>query len=100
MRSSRRAMGGQAAYCDKTDAVLRDWKALLADLGAEAAGGTTRVRARYVRCADSFTGRYAEAQRKLEALRDAPGVTWASERPQLEQKIDELRALIDRARIL
>ena len=100
MRSSRRAMGGQAAYCDKADAVLRDWKALLADMGAEAGGGTTRVRARYIRCVESFAGRHAEAERKQEALRDAPGVTWARERPQLEQTLDDLRALIDRARIL
>jgi hypothetical protein len=32
-------------------------------------------------------------------VRDAPGVTWDRERPQLEQTIDDLRALVDHARI-
>lgn len=95
---SRQALRG-AAYCDQVDAMLRDWDALLADLGAEAAGQTTRVRARYVRCADTFTRRHEEAQRKLDSLRRAEHGEWERARPELERSMEDLRRLVERARI-
>jgi hypothetical protein len=86
-------MGGRRAYCERMDASLRDWSALFEALRAEAGGQTTRARARYLQCAKSFAPQRADAERKLAALRSA-GDDWMRIKPELEQTMGQLRAVV------
>lgn len=99
MRTSRGAMGGRRAYCERMDAALRDWDALLQALRDEAAGSTTRVRARYTRAAAAFEPRRDEAARALDALRSADDGDWQRMKPELERSMGDLRVVIERSGI-
>ena len=46
MRGSSSAAPGRQSYYDRMRAVLCDWDALFAELGAQVAGQTTRARTR------------------------------------------------------
>ena len=94
MRRSPRAMGGQRAYCRRMEGVLRDWETLFSELQADAAGGTTRVRAGALRTAADFARRQAEAAGQLAALGAAPSAAWPAGRPAIEKTFDELRRFV------
>ena len=93
-------MGGRDAYCRRVEEKLRDWDDLFDELRDEAAGQTTRVRSRYARCAESFRPRHEEAQRRLESLQNAREREWRQLKPELEASVDELRRVVERAKIV
>ena len=80
-------------------AVLRDWDALFAELGAQVSGRTTRVRAYYARAAARFRPRWQRAEQELAELRDAPVGDRQRRAPELERTIAELRELVASARL-
>jgi hypothetical protein len=94
MRRRPRAMGGQRAYCRRLEGVLRDWEALFSELQADAAGGTTRVRASALSNAADFARRRAEAAGQLAKLGAALPTVWAADRPAVERTFDELRRFV------
>ena len=93
-------MGGRVAYCRRVEETLRDWDTLFAELRQETAGQTTRVRTRYARCAETFRPQHEEAQRQLASMRDAPDGEWRQRRPELDASVDELRRVVERAKIV
>ena len=94
MRGSSSAAPRRRSYAERVRAVLRDWDALFAELGAEIAGRKTRVRASYARSAARFGPRRQQAERELAALRDAPGGDRHRQAPELEQTMAELREIV------
>ncbi len=100
MRHGPGAMAGQRAYCRRMEGVLRDWETLFSELRDEAAGGTTRVRDSYVRCADDFAHRRAVAAGQLAELGAAPAALWASGRPAVERTFDELRRFVSETKLI
>jgi hypothetical protein len=80
-------------------AVLRDWDALFAEIGAQVGGRTTRVRAYYARTAARFGPRWQQAERELAELRDTRGGDRRRRTPKLERTISELRELVANARL-
>lgn len=92
-------MGGRVAYCRRVEETLRDWDALFAELREEAAGQTTRVRSRYKRCAEAFQPHHDEARRQLDSVVKAPAAAWRQLKPGLDASVEELREIVDRAKI-
>ena len=70
MRGSSSA-APRRSYYDRMRAVLRDWDALFAELGAQVAGQTTRVRTYYARTAEHWLARYLTHRDEVEAKFDA-----------------------------
>lgn len=93
-------MGGRVAYCRRVEETLRDWDALFDELRDEAAGQTTRVRSRYRRCAETFRPRHDEARQRLDSLVNAPKDEWRQLKPGLDASVDELRQIVERAKIV
>ena len=93
-------MGGRVAYCQRVEEKLRDWDDLFDELRDEAAGQTTRVRSRYARCAESFRPRHEEAQQRLASMLEAPDGQWRQLKPDLDASVDELRRVVERAKIV
>ena len=79
--------------------MLRDWDALFDELGAQAAGGSTRVRAVYARTAARFRPRWQTAERVLAELRDAPSGDRRRRTPELWRTIAALREIVDPTQI-
>ena len=98
MRGSSSA-APRRSYYDRMRAVLRDWDALFAELGAQVAGQTTRVRTYYARTAEQVRPRLEQAERDLAELRDAPVGAWRRRTPELERQFAELRDLVATARV-
>jgi hypothetical protein len=87
-------MGSRKAYCRRMENLLRDWETLFIELGADAAGGTTRVRTNYVRSVDAFTRRRSEAEGQLAALQAAPAAEWSERKPAVDRTFDDLRRFV------
>ena len=99
MRHGRGAMGGRKAYCRRMEGLLRDWEILFSELRADAAGGTTRVRANYVRSVDAFTRRQSEAAGQLAVLEAAPAAHWSDHKSAVDRTFDELRRFVVEANL-
>lgn len=78
---------------ERMQAVLRDWDALFAEMGAQVSGRTTRVRAYYARAAARFRPRWQRAELELDELRKAPVGDRLRRAPELERTLAELREL-------
>src|SRR5688572_10757535 len=95
-----RGRGGRSSrqgYCDRMEALLRDWDALFAELGAEVGAYTTRVRAHYASSATAFSARRRDAERELAELRAAPQADWDQRKPELERALGGLQGVVARA---
>jgi hypothetical protein len=79
--------------------LLRDWDALFDELGVQAAGGSTRVRAMYARTAARFRPRWQTAERVLAELRDAPSGDRRRRTPELQRTFAALRDIVDPTQI-
>ena len=79
--------------------LLRDWDALFDELGAQAAGGSTRVRAMYARTAARFRPHWQTAERVLAELRDAPSCDRRRRTPELRRSIAALREIVEPTQI-
>jgi hypothetical protein len=99
MRQRRGAMGGRKAYCHRMEGLLRDWETLFSELRADAAGGTTRVRANYVGSVDAFARRRSEAEGQLAVLEAAPPAQWIDHKPAVDRTFDELRRFVVDAKL-
>ena len=96
--SSSGAPRARSSY-ERMRAVLRDWDALFAELGAQVSGGTTRVRTYYARTAARFHPRWQRAEQELAELRDASVGDRQRRAPELERTIAELRVLVASVRL-
>lgn len=94
MRGSSSAAPRRRSYPEQVGAILRDWDALFAELGAQIAGRKTRVRAIYARTAARFRPRRQQAERELAALREEPGADRTRRAPELERTMAELRDIV------
>lgn len=90
----RGGRSGRQGYCDRVEALLRDWDALFAELGTEVGGHTTRARADYASCATSFEARRQDVAHELAELRAAPVADWGRRKPELERTLGGLRGVI------
>src|SRR3954470_17249715 len=99
MRGSSSAAPRPRSSYERMRAVLRDWDALFAELGAQVSGRTTRVRAYYARTAARFHPRWQRAEQELAEFRDAPGGDRRHRGPQLERTMAELRDLVASVRL-
>jgi hypothetical protein len=99
MRASSSAAPKPRSTYERMHAVLRDWDALFAELGAQVSGRTTRARAYYARTAARFHPRWRRAEQELAELRDAPVGDWQRRGPQLERTLAELRELASSVRL-
>jgi hypothetical protein len=90
----RGGRSGRRAYCDRIEALLRDWDALFAEMGAEVGAYTTRVRAHYASCVTSFAARREDAAHELAALRATPEADWIRRKPELERTLGGLRGVV------
>jgi hypothetical protein len=99
MRGSSSGAPRRRSTYDRMRAMLRDWDALFAEMGAQVAGRTTRVRATFARSAARFTPRWHEAERELAAFHDAPVADQRRRTPELERTMAELRDLVAAARV-
>jgi len=99
MRGSSSGAPRRSSTYDRMHAMLRDWDALFAELGAQVAGRTTRVRSTFARTAVRFRPRWLEAERELDAFRHAPVGDRRRRAPQLERTMAELRDLVAAARV-
>ena len=97
MRGSSSGAPKRHSTYERMRGLLRDWDALFAELGAQVAGHTTQVRATFARTAARFGPRWLEAERELDAFREAPGDR-RRRAPQLERTMAELRDLVAAAR--
>jgi len=93
MRGSSSAAPKRRSSYERMRAVLGDWDALFAELGAQVSGRTTRVRAYYARTAARFRPRWQRVEQELAELRDAPIGDRQRRAPELERAIAELREL-------
>jgi len=84
---------------ERMRAMLRDWDALFAEMGAQASGRTTRARVRYARTAARFRPRWQRAERELDELGRAAIGERQRRSPELERTLAELRELFSNARI-
>ena len=94
MRGSSSAAPRRRTYDERMRAMLRDWDALFAELGAQVAGLRTRVRVNYARTAARFRPRHEQAERELAALRAAPAGDRERRAPELERTMAELREIV------
>ena len=99
MRGSSSAAPRRLSTYERMRALLRDWDALFAELGAQVAGRTTHVRSTFARTAARFAPRWHEAERELDAFRDAPVGDRRRRAPELERTMAELRDLVVAARV-
>jgi hypothetical protein len=94
MRGSSSGAPRRHSTYERMRGMLRDWDALFAELGAQVAGRTTQARATFARTAARFGPRWQEAERELDAFRDAPVGDRQRRAPQLERTMEELRDLV------
>ena len=99
MRGSSSGAPRRPSTYERMRALLRDWDALFAELGAQVAGRTTHVRSTFARTAARFAPRWHEAERELDAFRDAPVGDRRRRAPELERTMAELRDLVVAARV-
>src|SRR4029078_10272876 len=70
MRGSSSGAPRRRSTYERMRTVLRDWDVLFAELGAQVAGRTTRIRSAYARTAVRFGSQRHQAEQELAALRD------------------------------
>jgi len=99
MRGSSSAAPRRRSTYERMRGLLRDWDALFAELGAQVAGRTTQVRATFARSAARFAPRWQQAERELDAFRDATVDDRRRRTPELERTMDELRDMVAAARV-
>jgi hypothetical protein len=90
----RGGRSGRQGYCDRIEALLCDWDALFAELGAEVGGYTTHVRAHYASCEMAFAARRRDVAQELADLRAAPEADWDQRKPALERTLSGLRGVV------
>jgi chromosome condensin MukBEF ATPase and DNA-binding subunit MukB len=98
MRGSSSGAPKRRSTYERMCDLLGDWDALFAELGAQVAGRTTRVRSTFARTAARFAPRRHEAERELAAFREAPVGDRRRRAPELERTMAELRDLVVAAR--
>jgi hypothetical protein len=99
MRGSSSAAPRRRSTYERMRALLRDWDALFAEMGAQVAGRTTQARTAFARTAARFGPRWNQAERELAAFRDAPVEDRQRRAPELERTMAELRDLVASARV-
>jgi hypothetical protein len=99
MRGSSSGAPRRRSTYDRMRGLLRDWDMLFAELGAQVAGRPTRIRTTFARTAARFAPRRHEAERELDAFRDAPVGDRRRRAPELERTMAELREMVAAARV-
>ena len=99
MRGSSSGAPKRRSTYERMRGLLRDWDALFAELGAQVAGRTTRIRSTYASTAARFGSRRHQAERELAVLRDASAGDRRRGLPELERTMAELRDLVAAVRL-
>ena len=97
--SSSGAPKRRRSVYERTQATLRDWDTLFAEMAAQASGRTTRARAYYARTEARFRPRWQRAEQELDELARATVVDRQRRAPELERSLAELRELFSNARL-
>jgi len=99
MRGSSSGAPRRRSTYERMRTVLRDWDVLFAELGAQVAGRTTRIRSAYARTAVRFGSQRHQAEQELAALRVGSVEDRRRGTPQLERTMAELRELVAAVRL-
>ncbi|MDD5411512.1 MAG: coiled coil domain-containing protein [Methylobacter sp.] len=90
-------MSKKEAYQDKIDAQLREWSAKIDELNAKANKATAEVKIEYYEQIEELRSKQANAQTKLQALRNSGEQAWEELKPGLEQAWDDLKTSVEKA---
>ena len=91
-------MDDRKRYIDQLDAQVQQWRAELERLEAEANKAQADARVEYEQRIRQLSGKPAEAESKVNHMREAQSDAWQSLKDGMEQAVDDLKTAFSQAR--